>query len=67
MDYTFLADFFELIGGILIAYTVIAVHNKILHDHHLGKEVFKTIKKEQVLAAIGIMFLFLGFFVRYLF
>ena len=52
MNYIFLADFLELIGGILIAFTVISVHKKILHDHRLDDSVFSTIRREQVLAVV---------------
>ncbi|MCA9387220.1 hypothetical protein KC669_04265 [Candidatus Dojkabacteria bacterium] len=65
MNYIFLADFLELIGGILIAFTVISVHKKILHDHRLDDSVFSTIRREQVLAVVGIILLITAFIIKY--
>ncbi len=65
IDSIFVADLFELTGGILIAYTVIAVHHRILHDKKVDKEVLKVMKNEQVLAGFGILLLIIGFIVRY--
>ncbi|MCA9380988.1 hypothetical protein KC678_01880 [Candidatus Dojkabacteria bacterium] len=65
MNYIFLADFLELIGGILIAFTVISVHHKILHDHKIDDNVFVTIRREQILAIIGIVLLITAFLIKY--
>lgn len=62
----FFADLFELIGSLTIAYTVIAVHHRIVHDKKIDKPVIAMMKHEQVLTAISMTLLVIGFFLRYL-
>lgn len=50
-------DVFELIGELIIAYTVIAVHHRIILEKKVDKDVFNIMKKEQALAVLGMIFI----------
>lgn len=58
-------DVFELIGELIIAYTVIAVHHRIILEKKVDKDVFNIMKKEQALAVLGMIFIVLGFVFKY--
>lgn len=51
-------------GEILIAYTVISVHAQVRKEHSLDKAVYKEMRKEHILALLGILLLVIGFVMR---
>ncbi len=51
-------------GEILIAYTVITVHSRVRKEHALDKAVYREIKREHILAVLGIVMLVTGFLIR---
>ena len=51
-------------GEILIAYTVISVHAQVRKEHSLDKAVYKEMRKEHILAILGIIMLIIGFLLR---
>ncbi len=57
-------DTIIITGEILIAYTVISVHGRVRKEHALDKAVYKEIKKEHILAVLGIVMLVAGFILR---
>ncbi len=64
-------NFLELVGDsiiitgeILIAYTVITVHGRVRKEHALDKAVYKEMKREHLLAILGIVLLVVGFIIR---
>ncbi len=65
MDYVFIGDLLELLGGLLIAYAVLSVHTKVLKEHKIDFKVYKEMKREQILVGIGIICLISGFFIKY--
>ena len=65
IDAIFVSDLLELMGGLIIAYTVIAVHHRILHEKKIDNTVFNIMKKEQFIASIGIALLVSGFVIKY--
>ena len=48
------------IGEIIVAYTVIKVHERIMKEHKIDAKVLKTMRKEQRLAIIGIIMITSG-------
>lgn len=57
----FLGDSLQVIGEILIAYTVLAVHHRFRHEHKVDEEVFKTMEIERNWAYLGIALLAIGY------
>ena len=41
-------------GALSIAWATLSVHHKVLHDHKIDAGVFRTMKREQKLAILGI-------------
>ncbi|HAM95608.1 hypothetical protein A2W39_00330 [Candidatus Azambacteria bacterium RIFCSPHIGHO2_01_46_10] len=48
-------------GEIMVALTVIMVHYHVLKEHKVDEDVFRTMKKEQKLAILGIACIGLGY------
>jgi len=60
----FLGFTLETVGKILIAYTAIAVHRRFWKEHKIDDKVFASMKIEQVLGIIGIVFIVAGYFLQ---
>ena len=54
----------EVIGKLLIAFTAIMVHHRFLKEHRIDKAVFRTMRKEQVVGIIGVVFIVVGYFIQ---
>ncbi len=48
-------------GEILIAYTVLRVHSRVIKEHRIDKAVFSEMRKEQVLGVLGIILIVIGY------
>lgn len=48
-------------GEILIAYTVLRVHYRVVEEHKIDNAVFTAMKKEQVLGIFGIVLIVIGY------
>lgn len=51
----------DAFGKILISYTAIAVHYRVRKEHKIDESVFKTMRTEQALGVIGIIFIVIGY------
>ena len=54
----------QTLGEILVAFTALAVHHRVWKEHKIDKKVFKSMKREQVLGFLAILFLVMGFFLQ---
>lgn len=50
----------DTIGTVMIAYTAIAVHRRFWKEHKIDEEVFRSMRWEQVIGMIGILFIIIG-------
>lgn len=55
---------FDVVGKLMIAFTAVMVHHRFLKEHKVDEFVFKTMKKEQIIGIIGIIFILIGFFLQ---
>lgn len=54
----------DIIGKVMVAFTVIAVHHRFRKEHKVDELVFKAMKQEQLIGIIGIIFMIIGFFLQ---
>lgn len=59
-----IGDLLTLVGEVIIAYAVIAVHDRMREEHSIDDEVYKTMLKERRIVVIGIILVFIGFSLR---
>jgi len=67
MNYLFLGETLDLIGSLLIAYTVIMVHYRFRKEHKVDLKVFREMRREQIISITGVAFLLIGYFVKIIF
>jgi len=51
----------EVIGTVMIAFIALRVHHRFWKEHKIDESVFKSMKREQITGAIGIVFVIIGF------
>lgn len=56
-----LASTLDIIGKIMIAYTALAVHNRVQKEQKIDAPVFQSIKWEKVMGIVGIILMILGY------
>ena len=54
----------EVIGKLMVAFTAIMVHHRMLSEHRIDKRVFRTMKREQVVGVSGAIFIIIGYFMQ---
>jgi len=67
VDYLFLSETIEMLGHLLIAYTVIMVHYRFRKEHKVDMKVFREMRREQIIGVTGVIFLLAGYFVKIIF
>lgn len=55
---------FLIIGEILIAFTVIRVHQRFLKERRVDSRVFREMRREQFVAVLGIALLIFSFILK---
>jgi hypothetical protein len=58
----FIGHTLQTTGGVLIGITVLLVHRGILKEHKIDPVVFKEIRIEQIIGAIGVVLIIIGYF-----
>lgn len=61
-----IGDTLDVIGKILIALAVIAVHETFVKEHKFDSKVSKTVHKEHILVIIGTTLIIIGYALRQL-
>lgn len=64
MKLDLLINIIDLLGEIMIAITVIRVHNTVVREHKIDKDVLKSMSGEKRYAIIGILLIALAFALR---
>lgn len=61
---SFIGFTIDVIGKVLIAYTAVMVHHRVWQEHKIDKRVFSEMKKEKIIAFIGIFMIIAGYFLQ---
>lgn len=62
--YQLLGASIHVSGELLVAYTVLRVHHRVLHERKMDKKVFRAMRKEQVIGLIGALLILSGFLIE---
>ena len=54
----------DVVGKIMIAFTVLMVHHRFRKEHKVDEKVFKAMRREQVIGLLGIALIVIGYFLR---
>ena len=66
MNWEFVGLTFEVVGSVLIGLTVLVVHRGLMKEKRVDKVVIKEIHFEQIIGVTGIIFIVIGYLVRFL-
>ncbi len=61
MDLFALGESLRIVGEVFIGISVLLVHRRMMKDHKIDKKVIRDIKKEQMVGALGISFIIIGY------
>ena len=61
-----LIDTITTLGHILIAFTVLKVHHRVLREHKIDRKVFLEMRREQIVGLVGLFLIILGYLMRLL-
>lgn len=59
-----IGELMSLCGDVIIAYAVIAVHDRMREEHNIDEVVYKSMLKERRYVIFGIILVFIGFALR---
>lgn len=60
----FLGFTVETLGTILIAFTALRVHHRVLHEHQIDEGVFRSMKFEQRIGVLGVILVIIGYLMQ---
>ena len=64
VDLNFLEDTINVIGTLMIAYTVIMVHYRFRKEHRIDDKVFLEMRREQAVAIVGVILIVISYVLR---
>lgn len=64
MSLEFLGFTLDVIGKVMVAFTALMVHYRFRKEHKVDERVFRSMRREQVLAIIGIVLIISGYFLQ---
>ncbi|MFQ5452504.1 MAG: hypothetical protein ACE5DQ_02990 [Candidatus Paceibacterota bacterium] len=56
----------DIIGKVMVSYTVLMVHYRVWKDHKVDEEVFKQMGSERIIGFVGIALMIAGYAVHIL-
>ena len=54
----------DFIGKIMVAFTAIMVHHRFRKEHKVDEKVFRSMRREQVVAVVGIALIVAGYLLQ---
>lgn len=64
MTMEFIGFTLDVIGKIMVAYTAIAVHRRVWKEHRIDGKVFREMRREQIIGALGIILIIAGYILQ---
>lgn len=64
MDVEFIGFTLDVVGKILVSYTVIVVHYRFWKERKLDEKVFTTMKQERIVAILGVALIIIGYLLQ---
>jgi len=64
MNTEFIGFTLDVVGTVMVAFTVIMVHHRFRKEHKIDERVFRAMRREQLFGIIGIFFIILGFLLQ---
>ena len=60
VHYSTIGMVIDTVGKLLVSFTAIMVHHRVLGEHKIDEEVFREMKREQKLGIMGVSLIVIG-------
>ncbi len=64
LELSFVGFFLRTAGELMIGFTVLMVHRRVWKEHKIDVKVYKEMKREQIIAGVGIVLIIIGFLIE---
>ena len=64
MNVEFIGFTLDVVGKILVSYTVIVVHYRFWKEHKINERVFATMQRERAIAIWGVILIIIGYLLQ---
>lgn len=64
MSIEFIGFTLDVVGKVLVSYTVVLVHYRFWKEHKIDEKVFATMKRERIVAIFGIALIIIGYLLQ---
>ncbi|MDP4007143.1 MAG: hypothetical protein Q8P55_00910 [bacterium] len=64
MNIEFLGFTLDVIGKVLVAFTALMVHHRFRKEHKVDEQVFRSMRREQVMGILGIILIVAGYLLQ---
>lgn len=64
MSAEFIGFTLDVVGKVLVSYTVIMVHYRFWKEHKIDERVFAVMKRERFIAIFGVMLIIIGYLLQ---
>ena len=64
MVIAFIGFTLDVIGKVLVSYTVIMVHYRFWREHKINERVFATMQRERKMAILGVALIVIGYLLQ---
>jgi len=54
----------DVIGKLMVAFTAVMVHHRFFKEHKVNEQIFRIMKREQVIGIVGIVFIVIGYLLQ---
>lgn len=61
MSFFFIVTSLDTLGKVMVAFTALRVHHRVLIDRQLDKKVFIEIRHEQIIGIFGVLFILVAY------
>lgn len=64
MSLEFIGFTLDIIGKVMIAFTVIMVHRRVWKEHKIDITVYREMRREQIIGVLGIILIIIGYLLQ---
>ena len=61
MSFYVIATSLDTLGKVMVAFTALRVHHRVLIDEKLDKSVFLELRHEQIIGVVGVFFIMVAY------
>ncbi|KPJ85225.1 hypothetical protein AMJ57_03880 [Parcubacteria bacterium SG8_24] len=64
MDLEMIGITADTVGKLMVAFTALRVHHRVLKEHQIDDQVFSSMRREQIVGVLGVVFMVAGYAIK---